>query len=416
MVKKAPDLLLIEEVFGSIKSNPKGNHRTSLETIKRVISRRYDLKVEINIVDNTGLEFFGMSIYPEEDVVDKMVHALVEGTNRIQVVEEIWAKNKNWVIDIDSYLIFDSVLNTNPAEITAVLLHEIGHTVHSNEIPSRVGRVLKYSHMNFSITVKKVLKWSKARKIMGLAFIEACSTPNFHTHGLRKESVADRMAVKEGYTEDLAQFIEKLITRRGTKLVDVTEAELDQGIETVVQWGVENISQLEYRKNILNRNIQAQLLATHSPYVRNYLMNIRGLFFGKSEERIKQLVAEQYTMKEYQKYTVTTEAFRDLFNKYGKIEKVSQQDIDYIIIEANRIDNENDRIYVLDLIYAKLDVIELSFDLLSNSDTASRVQVSKDTLKRQKEELLGLRKQVMGIRIRPKESNVLVTYPLGYEG
>ena len=60
MSKKSPDLLLIEEAFTEIKSNPRDKHHQSLGVIKRVISRRYDLQVEINIVENSGLEFFGM--------------------------------------------------------------------------------------------------------------------------------------------------------------------------------------------------------------------------------------------------------------------------------------------------------------------------------------------------------------------
>lgn len=416
MSKKSPDLLLIEESFSSIKSNPKGNHRQAFEAIKRVLSRRYDLKVEINIVENSGLEFFGMSIYPAEDVVDKMVDSLVEGTNRIEVIEELWSKNKNWIIDIDSILLYDIALNTNPSEITAILLHEIGHTVHSNEIPNRVGRVLKYSHMNLSVSVKKLTRWTKARKLLGLAFIEGCSNKNFHSNGLRKEIQADKLAIKEGYSADLSNFINKLIMRKGTTLVDRSEKELEQEIETIVQWSVENLAQLEFRKNILDRNLQSQMLSNRSPYVRSYLMNIRNLFFGKTEDRLEQMVMEQRVMKEYRKYSVVTEAFKDLFNKSGRIDKVTSQQMDYLIIEANRIENENDRLYVMDLIYAKLDIIELSLDLLSNSDTAQRVQVSKDTLKRQKEELLTLRKQVMSIKIRPRDFNIIVNYPPGYEG
>lgn len=416
MSKKSPDLLLIEEAFTEIKSNPRDKHHQALGAIKRVISRRYDLQVEINIVENSGLEFFGMSIYPEEDVVDKMVDSLVEGTNRIEVVEDLWAKNKNWVIDIDSILLYDTTLNANPSEITSVLLHEIGHTVHSNEIPNRVGRVLKYSHMNLSIGVKKITRWTKARKLLGLAFIEGCSNKNFHSNGLRKELQADKLAIKEGYSEDLANFINKLIMHKGNTLVDRSEKEMEQEIETIVQWSVENLEQLELRKNVLNRTIQAQMIGNRSPYVRKYLVNIRNLFFGKTEDRLESMVMEQRMLKEYRKYTVTTEAFKDLFNKSGRIEKVTQQQMDYLIIEANRIENENDRLYVLDLIYAKLDIVELSLDLLSNGDTAHRVQVSKEALKRQKEELLTLRKQVMSIKIRPRDFNITVSYPPGYEG
>ncbi len=415
MSKKSQDLLMLEEIFARIKANPKGDNRNELDSIQRVLSRRYGIKAQINIVDNTGMDFFGMSVYPEEDVIDKMVDSLIDGTNKIDVIEDIWAKNENWVIEIDSILLHDYSINANPAEITAVLLHEIGHTVHSNEIPARVGKVIKYASMNVSINVKKILKWTKARKILGLAFIEGSNNKNYH-RDLQRETKADELPQREGYGEDLSQFINKLITKRGNSLVDRNEKELENEISSIVDWGMINVSQLEHRKSVLDRNIKGQLLRTKSPYVRNYLLNIRALFFGKSEDRIRQMVAEQYTLKEYEKYTDVTEAFKNLFAKNGRIQKVTQQDIDYIIIEANRIVNENDRIYVMDLIYAKMDIVELSLDLLSNSDTAHRVTVSKETLKSQKEELLNLRRQVMALKVKPRDFSIFVNYPKGYEG
>lgn len=416
-MKKAPDLVLIEQAFYDIKSNPKGNHRNALDTIRRVISRRYDLDVNINIVDNTTHKFFGMSVYPESDVIDKMVDSLIEGTNRIDVMEEIWAKNKNWVIDVDSILLSDIGLNANPAELTAILLHEIGHTVSTNTIPNRIGRVIKYSRMQIELPVKKMLKWKKARKILGLTFIEACAHANFHSaNSIKNEVEADTLVVKEGYAEPLNSFLSKLITKKGNKYIERSEKEMEQEIETVLAWTVDNVAQLELRKGILDRNIKAQLLMTKSPFVRDYLLQIRNQFFGSEGDRIAELVKEQRVMKEYRQYSIVTEAFKDWFGKTGKIEKVTSNDIDIIMIESNRIENENDRIYVLDLIYNKLDLIELSLDLLSNKDTATRVQVSKDTLLRQKEELLGIRKQVMSLRVKPKDFNVLIQYPSGYEG
>lgn len=416
-MKKSPDLIQIETAFQNIKSNGKGNHRNDLESIARVISRRYDLKVNINIVENTGMKFFGMAIYPEADLIDKMVNSLVEGTNHLDVMEDLWAKNKNWVIEIDSLLLNDISLNANPSEITAVLLHEIGHTVHSNEIPNRVGRVIKYTKMQLEQPVKRLLKWGKARKILGLTIIEACSNPNYHTsNGIGHELAADKLTIKEGYADSLNSFLSKLIAKKGNGLIERSEKELDQEVETILAWTVENVSQLEMRKNILDRNIKAQLLNTKSPFIRDYLLKIRGAFFGNEKDRVASLVQEQNVMKEYKKYSIVTEAFKDWFGKNGKIQKITNNDIDMIMIEANRVENENDRIYVLDLVYNKLDLIEVSLDLLSNKDTAPRVQVSKDTLLKQREELLGIRKQIMSIRIKPKDFNVLVQYPVGYEG
>lgn len=414
-MNRSADLKYMEELFTSIKSNSHGSHSDELRNIQRIIKRRYDLNVEINIVKNENLQFFGMSIYPSEDVIDKMVDEMIKG-KRMEVLEDLWGKNKNWVIDIDSLLLYDTRINANPSEIVAVLLHEIGHTVRSNEIPQRVGRIVKYSYMHLPINVKKVFQWYKARKVLGFTIIEACSNKNFHAKGVREEVAADKFVIKEGYGNDLLTFINKLIAKSGNKLIDRPESEMEKEIETIMTWVVSNVAELDFRKNVLNKNLQAQILQNRSPFIRSYIDKIRSQFYGDTTDQYRSMMIQEGSIKEHRKYTVTTEAFKNLFNRYGKIEKVTNNDIDMILIEANRIQNENDRVYVLELVYAKMDIIDLSLDLLSNSDTADRVQVTKSKLLEQQKELMDVRKQIMSLKFPPKNYELIVSYPSGYEG
>lgn len=414
-MNRSADLKYMEELFTSIKSSSHGSHTEELRNIQRIIKRRYDLNVVINIVKNDNLQFFGMSVYPSEDIIDKMVDSMIQ-EKRMELLEDLWGKNKDWIIDIDSMLLYDSRINANPAEIVAVLLHEIGHTVRSNEIPQRVGRVVKYSYMNLPISVKKVFQWQKARRVLGFTIIEACSNKNFHSKGVREEVAADKFVIKEGYGNDLLTFINKLIAKSGNKLVDRPEAEMDKEVESIMTWVVNNVAELDFRKNILNKQLQAQALQTRSPFVRGFINRIRSQFYGDTTDHYRNRMIEQDAKNDFHKYTIVTEAFKDLFNRYGKIEKVTNNDIDMILIEANRIQNENDRVYVLELVYSKMDIIDLSLDLLSNPDTADRVQVTKSKLLEQKKELMDVRKQIMSLKFPPKNYDLIVSYPSGYEG
>lgn len=413
---KSPEMKALEDAFTQLKMNKNGSHDVHLQNIARILKRRYDMNITIHVVNNNGYEFFGMNVYPSISAIDIMVDQMIKGTNHVSTINSIWAVNKEWNIDIDSQLLHDVRINANPAECVAILLHEIGHTVASNEVPERVSRVVKYSYIHLPIKVKKVMQWTKARSVLGLTIIEACSNKNFHSKSVREELKADGFVIKEGYGNDLDTFIGKLITKSGNRLIDRTGKELDAEIDTVMAWVITNVSELEFRKNVLNKNLKDQILTNRSPFVRDYLLRIRSLFYGDEQDRYNDIVKEQRVIEEFRKYQIVTEAFKDFFTKDGRVEKVTDSDIDIVLIEAGRVQNENDRIYVLELIYAKLDIIEVSLDLLTNTDTSNRVQTSRAKLLQQKEELMAARKNIMSIRFQPKDFNVLVNYPKGYEG
>lgn len=414
MAHKTPEVLQIEEAFSHIKNNHKGNNDMHLETIRRVTKRRYDLDIEIIVVEN-DMQFFGMTVYPEKDTVDLMVDAIVEKKSRLDTVQDIWAKNKTWVVEIDSKLLYDIRLNANPAEITAVYFHEIGHTVYANTIPKRVHKVLSYTAMHLPFSVKKIFTWSKARRLMGLGVLEACGRKVYYTREMRREVEADRFAIREGYGKNLSDFMTKLIESEGNRMFNLSEAELEKDIESVMQWVINTSSQLEFRRDYLKKSLNEQMLATTSAYARGFILRLRNLFFFDNERtRYDKLLKEQYMIEDYKK--VVTEGFiRDWFDK-GKVKKVDQSDIDIIGVEISRIQNEDDRIYVLYMIYDKLDHITLSLDYLKDEKRAKLVKVSKDTLLRQQDELNKYRKQVMDIRLAPKTVGMMIKYPPGYEG
>lgn len=417
MKRKHPDLLLIEEAFTEIKGNRNGKHIQSIATIQRVLKRRFDLDVEISIIDNSGREFFGMSVYPERSSIDVMVDAIVEQRAKADTILELWRKVNKWVIEVDSTLLYDPTLNANPSEITAVLLHEIGHTVYANTIPSRVHRVVAYSLLRVPVSVKKIFTWSKAKRLVGLAFIEACSSPTYWTSSSREEVEADRFAIKQGYGEHLASFMTKLLEGRGNKYFNPTDSELDKEVEIVMDWVVSNTSELEFRKTKLNKSIKDEMIGNPSLFTREYLISIRDDFFGSDgKTRYEELLTEQYVSQELVKYSNVLEGFRDWLDKRGKVKKIAQSDIDIISIEKDRAENEDDRLYVLDLVYDKLDVVNLSLDMLQDSKQAQRVQVSKDTLLRQRDQLNKIRKEVMDMNFPPKQYGLMIKYPPGYEG
>jgi len=412
-MSKSQDMILLEECFYDIKS--KNNVNGAILRIQRVIKRNFDINFTINIVNNDTREFFGMSIYPNKNQIEKIIDAIVNKKSSTDVVIDLWQKTDEWVLEIDSILLYDKNLNANPAEIVAVLLHEIGHVVYSNSIPQRVNRILRYKMMHANLALKKLISWPKAQKIIQLVFVDACSSKNFRYTNLKTERVADQFVEKMGYGENLNNFIDKLVATQGNRLVNRTEEQVDQDITATVNWTFVNIAELEFRRSNLRTTLQTELLKNPSRFVRDIVYDIRNTFFGKgeSENPYTDAVREQYLTNEFN--VIVKEGLLSIFDKNGKVKKITQADIDILSVEVGRIENEDDKIYVLDLIYDKLSVINAALDLIKNGQK-EKVPVSKDTLESFKAQLERMRIMALETPIKPKQYGVFIKYPKGYEG
>lgn len=408
--KKSVDLLALEQAFLRLKT--KEDIEDNLAYIEKILSRKYDLNFKISIVENKTNEFFGMSIYPSESLIDTLVESIVKKKDRLEVIEKLWAENKNWYLEIDSLLLYDDNLNANPSEIVAVLLHEIGHVVYSNSVPARVNKILRYKIMELDYSIKSLLNSRKVNKLFNLVFVEACNVKNFRFVRLHHELAADKFVVSQGYGENLDSFIEKLLKSQGNRLINRTEKDIEKDIKAIATWTIENISELEYRKTKLRSTLQTELLKNPSKFVRQIVTSIKVAFFGEGGDTYKELLTEQYLVQEHKK--IVQEGLLNLFDKYGKLKKISQSDIDIIEIEAGRIENEDDKIYVLDLIYDKLDLINAGLQMI-NEKQQDKVPVSKDKLLNFKSQLEKLRKQVLETPIN-RQYGLFIKYPVGYEG
>jgi hypothetical protein len=411
MVKKSPDMILLEECFRDIKM--KHNIPASLERIQRIIKRNFDIDFTISIVDNDTNQFFGMSIYPSKNQIQMLIDNILNKKASSDVIVELWQKNKSWVLEMDSILIWDSRLNTNPAEMVAVLLHEIGHIVYSNTVPQRINKILRYKMMTASITVRKLIEWPKAQRLVQLVFIEACSSKNYRYVNLNTERVADTFVTKMGYGENLDEFINKLIASQGNSLVNRTDSQLDRDVTAAVNWTFTNIGDLEFRKTGIRVALQAELLKSPSRFVKEVVYDIKKVFFNEDSDQYATAVTEQYLVSEFN--TIVKEGLLSIFDKNGKVKKINQSDVDILVVEASKIENEDDKIYVLDLVYDKLNTINAALDMIQNGNK-DKVIVSKDTLMAFKSQLEKIRLMALETPIRPKQYGVFMKYPKGYEG
>ena len=115
---------------------------------------------------------------------------------------------------------------------------------------------------------------------------------------------------------------------------------------------------------------------------------------------------------------IAKEAFMDFFDNFGKLKKITQQEIDVLKIETSKIDSIDDKIYILDSVYKKLNIIDNALQILDSKDKemVSKVTVSKTTLDNQRKQLLDIRDSILNKNIVEKSYGLFVKYPKGYEG
>lgn len=409
------DLQELEDCFAAIKQNTNVNQ--NLKLVNRILIRMFGEQFTVDITKNTSNQFFGMCIYPTINTCEKIVACVLQDKSKFQTAMEIWKENKDWKIEIDSILLYDISLNTNPREIVAVLLHEIGHSIYSNSIPQRLFKVMRYENMDIKLKVRNMLTNPKLRTLLIPTVIEACEFKWFKFLNNVEEAEADKFVIKMGYAEPLNEFITKLIKSKGNDLVTKTEKDAEKDIKAVYEWGIVNIDELSSRKQKLRSELNGQIIATPSVYVKKLFGDIKSLFFGKDNAiKFDQIVAEQYLVKMHEnakrdaELQIVNEAFIG-----NKAKKIDRSDIDYIRIQTECIDSQDDKIYLLDQIYHLNEMIEINEELIRQGKS-NKVRHTAKQLQSFKEELVELRSIVLKYKIPQKTFSVFIKYPKGYEG
>ena len=105
-----------------------------LNALKQELNKFYQGNTqcsEIFYTNNTDKAFFGMKVYPNlrNDYIINKFNLTKEDDLRIAI--------SNYVIEFDSKL-FDELNGFEPREITAILMHEVGHLVQNNKINTEI--------------------------------------------------------------------------------------------------------------------------------------------------------------------------------------------------------------------------------------------------------------------------------------
>lgn len=201
MPKRGYDLKRIEQCMSAIKTSPK-----TMSNYTKLRSELNDFFPEakcnnIFYTDNKDKLFFGMMVLPS--LTDEQVTAIAldDGSNK-----ELY-KVKEYSIDIDSKII--ETIDLNARELTAVLLHEVGHLVIDDSptkiIQRNMDEFFRKERTNVDINklaqcpdilkfgiedamVKCVSLWYKDEEVVADSFVVSCGYGDALQTVLRKTS------------------------------------------------------------------------------------------------------------------------------------------------------------------------------------------------------------------------------------
>ena len=322
-----PILNSIEESFamliarkGSVDKELQNIGRNLSKLLEQMYHKKYTFTVDF--CEKVPHTFFGMSIYPSVAAMSGLLDNIFDENPDIDSIINKWNTNTEWTIEIDTMLLFDRNLNINPAEATAVLLHEVGHIMGTNTVPLRLQRCIRNKLTNLNIKTRKMVEMREVRPLLSPAIIEACSTKMYKYVGSREELAADKYAKSLGYGDQLNAFLDKIIRVQGNSLMQTTEHDALNDINCVMDWSIEAIDEMKYRKTKLKHSLKMQMLSTPSKFTKRILSTIRERFF--SPESIKSYddrfgVLESSVFARYDRVKINESVYDSISRKADKI-------------------------------------------------------------------------------------------------
>lgn len=400
---------------------------------------KFHKKFTVEIINGRD-EFCGMKVYPDLSSLTKIYNKLDEKSS-IKICKDWLVDIDKYVIEIDKNIFNTQIINFNNKELTAMLLHELGHVAFSSTIPEiiynsyRIHKTeLKYGDKNAVRTAQQIFYTVPTMIACGMHVMRTGVSGN------REEYIADKIFGIDSYKIHLYNAIDKIIRAYGNTIF-ANEHESRQKVDNVFKWCNISIKEMATRRRIIKNDVLYQSASTHSKSIRKAYVNIM--------TRLGIGFTDRYTNAEI----VTEQVFADIDSgklpingilnmikivdnpntavgvlenalsrsfepatearKEKKIDPPSDYDIDNIDIEIDRIQNHYDRMYVLDLIYTKIDQINDYTEYCKNHGTYN---IHKARIKSQLDRLEKLRITVLNKRIVTSKYKLFVEYPEGYEG
>lgn len=403
-----------------------------------------NVNFDVKFVDGKD-QFLGVSVYPSIEAAARLSKDIVYVKGCTAFIEG-WLHMKDFVIEIDENLFDRSIIAFNPQELTAMMLHEISHVLFCSKKAERLYTCYR-SNITFLNNTRNLREVSILTSIfypVPVAVVCGMHEWTISKDGMMEEWICDEVFGVHGYQEHMVSALNKIIRAYGNTIVNAADVQ-EHNLEVDVKWCNLNVKELVRRRELLRPEIFSRASRTRSYTVRHAYLNIVAkLGIGLKDRYTSGIVAMEAVLadidegvrsftnilSDYKFYNAEikkTAAIESLCERAftevaPALEGVSRRKhpklpsdyaIDEISIEIDKIENHYDRIYVLDLIYNRLEEID-RFE--SYYTEIGEIHKYAAKIKSKREYLEKLREGVLEKKVLDKNYSVFIKCPKGYEG
>lgn len=365
----------------------------------------------VNVIKPTSQnqECTVMTVYPEESTIDAVIAAIVnEKTD--SVLTKVWNDTMKWIIEIDARILTKDI-DLNEKELTALIMHEVGHVVYSNSVPMRISKVVRYEYAKSNFISKQLLKDNFFSKLLSFPILHACSK-NVNKASLKNEISADKYSANAGYGEPLASAMNKIFIYAGSNDV------LDE-MDDLMGFSIDSLMMLQKRQNsLVRKNMNKMIVSTPSTFAKNVIKPIFTGLSGSTDMHatVTESVKDEYINNKINKITEDFYASEAFFNRVHKLKKIDPADIDYIGLEINSIKSNDDKMMIVSYIYNKIDTIDYYLSLLDTKNPKYVIPHSRESLIAMRETLKKYKDMAINRKLPEIKYGINIQYPTGYEG
>ena len=377
--------------------------KPALDALGKAITDAIKRPVTANLVHTkTKDDFFGMSVTPDKSTVDKISKIVINSESNLDAIKLLWEKASSWRLDIDDTL-FQFL---NAEELTAITLHEIGHIIDTDAVPTRLYNIVQFGIatnpvMQRAMTVSKNL-FSKFVRIP----VSLSCQMSYDKSGIRKEIKADTVAAVNGYRDALVSGMSKLESYLGKNQATTAT---DDEIKGSVMFVNEKLQQISDRKLALAKQ-DLNHFRLHLESADTYDGSEDSAFFEAVNDCCECMNFKNVTDGEY---------FEELALFSKKLEPIDRNQLDYIRLKIEGMENMTDKMVIVSYINSKLELAEYYLSILHDKKASKKYKVphTEEYLAYVIETLNTLRDKALAKKIGQNNYyDIKVTYPTGYEG
>lgn len=418
-VLKKDEFKNIDEAFNILKSVSKDTG--SLFMIKKSLEACFKYQFDVRIIEvpeKIKTPLFIMSVLPEVSTVDKIVNAISNDSIDELGVKELWERNKAWIIEIDSRILNKDIIDVEPRELTAILLHEVGHVVYSNSIPSRINTILRYELAKSTIGTKRLLKDKIFNKLLSLPILNACiADRKMDDNNIKNEVKADEFVKKMGYRDALVNVLKKISHASRTNR---NAGSIDKNMLNMLNFSKETIDQLTNRYHLLvKENFERLAEECLSPTIKSIIVEFTDNLFKGNENSSVTMEKKIDNMYRYMDKVVEDEYMTEFFIFKNKtLKKIDSYELDYIEMKIGSMKTESDRLMISSYIHSKIDLVNYYLTILNDPKERKRYIIphSVEQLEAMRRRLILLSRKAVSEKLKQRNNNILVAWPTGYEG